>query len=131
MSKQHKVLIVDDDMDFQEANRVALEARGFEVLTASDSREGVALAEEAHPDLVIMDLMMERLYAGFSAVQALQAHEATANIPIIMVSAVTTETGFRVDQNGEKPEWLRVVQFVNKPVDPVVLAQKAAETVGL
>ena len=131
MSKQHKVLIVDDDLDFQEANKVALEARGFEVLTASDSREGVKLAEEALPDLVIMDLMMERLYSGFSAVQALQAHEATAHIPIIMVSGVTTETGFRVDQDGERPEWLRVVQFVNKPVDPVVLAQKVAEIIGL
>jgi DNA-binding response OmpR family regulator len=130
MSKQRKVLIVDDDMDFQEANRVALEARGFEVVTASDSREGVKLAEEIMPDLVIMDLMMEKLYAGFSAVQALRAHEATAEVPIIMVSGVTTETGFRVDQDGEKPDWLRVVQFVNKPVDPVVLAQKAVEITG-
>ena len=58
------------------------------------------------------------------------AHEATADVPIIMVSGVTTETGFRVDQDGEKPDWLRVVQFVNKPVDPVVLAQKAVEIVG-
>ena len=130
MSKQRKVLIVDDDMDFQEANRVALEARGFEVVTASDSREGVKLAEEIIPDLVIMDLMMEKLYAGFSAVQALRAHEATADVPIIMVSGVTTETGFRVDQDGEKPDWLRVIQFVNKPVDPVVLAQKAVDIAG-
>lgn len=122
-----KVLLVDDDVDFLEANRVALEARGFEVLTASDSRHGVEVAESEKPCLIVMDLMMEQLYAGFSAVQALGAHETTRDIPIIMVSAVTTDTGFRVDQAGAKPEWLRVVEFLNKPVDPIVLAQKVAD----
>ncbi len=119
-----KVLIVDDDIDFVEANRVALEARGLAVVTASDSREAVERARAEKPDLIIMDLMMERLYAGFSAVQALAAQEETAHIPIIMVSAVTTETGFRIDENEQKPEWLRVVEFINKPIDPLVLADK-------
>lgn len=122
-----KVLLVDDDVDFLEANRVALEARGFQVLTASDSRHGVEVAEQEQPDLVVMDLMMEQLYSGFSAVQALGAHEATRNIPVIMVTAVTTDTGFRVDKDGDKPDWLRVVAFLNKPVDPVALAQKAVD----
>lgn len=126
MSDNKKVLIVDDDVDFLEANRVALEASGFEVLTAPDSREGVRMAEARLPDLVILDLMMERLYAGFSAVEALHAHERTRDIPIIMVSGVTTETGFRIDAEGRKPEWLRVVEFVNKPIDPVELARKVA-----
>jgi CheY-like chemotaxis protein len=127
MSDKRKVLLVDDDVDFLEANRVALESRGFEVLTASNSRHGVEVATQEHPDLIIMDLMMEQLYAGFSAVQALAAHDETAEIPVIMVSAVTTETGFRVDQDEQQPEWLRVVEFINKPVDPLVLADKAAQ----
>jgi len=125
--ERKKVLLVDDDVDFLEANRVALEARGFQVLTASDSRHGIEVAESEHPDLIVMDLMMEQLYAGFSAVQSLGAHETTRDIPVIMVSAVTTDTGFRVDRNGEKPEWLRVVEFLNKPVDPVALADKAVD----
>jgi CheY-like chemotaxis protein len=130
MSEQRKrrVLIIDDDVDFQAANRLALEASGFEVLSATDSRRGVEMAEHEHPDLIIMDLMMEQLYAGFSAVQALCAHEATRGIPIIMVSGVTTETGFRIDQGHRKPEWLQVVEFVNKPIDPVELARKIAST---
>jgi len=126
--KKRRVLIIDDDVDFQAANRVALEAAGFEVLSATDSRQGVEKAEHEHPDLIVMDLMMEQLYAGFSAVQALSAHEETRGIPIIMVSGVTTETGFRIDQGGCKPEWLQVVDFVNKPIDPVDLARKVAAT---
>jgi CheY-like chemotaxis protein len=132
MSEQGKkrVLMIDDDVDFQAANRVALEAAGFEVLSATDSRQGVEMAEHEHPDIIIMDLMMEQLYAGFSAVQALCAHEGTSGIPIIMVSGVTTETGFRIDEGGCKPEWLHAVQFVNKPIDPVELARIIASTLA-
>jgi CheY-like chemotaxis protein len=122
--ERRRILLVDDDVDFLEANRVALEAVGYEVLSASDSRHGVEVAEAEKPDLIVMDLMMEQLYAGFSAVQALNAHEATRDIPVIMVSAVTTDTGFRVDSAGGKPDWLKVVEFINKPVDPVELARK-------
>ena len=73
-----KVLLVDDDVDFLEANRVALEARGFEVLTASDSRHGVEVAASEKPNLIVVDLMMEQLYAGFSAVQSLMRPLATS-----------------------------------------------------
>jgi CheY-like chemotaxis protein len=118
--------MVDDDVDFLEANRVAFEALGFEVFSATDSREGVELARREKPDLILVDLMMEELHSGFSAVEALHAHEETRDIPIIMVSAVTTETGFRVDQGGRKPDWLNVVEFINKPANPVQLARRAA-----
>lgn len=125
-----KVLIVDDDVDFLEANRVALEASGLQVLTATDSHSGIEVAEHEQPDLIIMDLMMESLYSGFKAVQALNAHEQTRDIPVIMVSAVTTDTGFRVDDAGEKPEWLKAVEFLNKPVDPIELARKVKSLLG-
>lgn len=127
---QKRVLIVDDDVDFLEANRVALEAAGFEVLAASDSKSGIEAAEHEHPDLIIMDLMMEKLYSGFHAVQALGAHDATKSIPVIMVSAVTTDTGFRVDDAGAKPDWLNVAEFLNKPVDPIELAKKVKTLLG-
>jgi hypothetical protein len=43
---------------------------------------------------------------------------------------VTTETGFRIDEGGCKPEWLQVVRFVNKPIDPVELARMIAFTLA-
>jgi DNA-binding response OmpR family regulator len=122
--QQKTVLMVDDDVDYLEANRVALEARGLRVITATDSRDGVELARTEQPNLIIQDLMMEQLYAGFSVVETLHAHAETRDIPIIMISAVTTETGFRIDKGGEKPEWLKVVDFMHKPVDPMALADK-------
>jgi DNA-binding response OmpR family regulator len=124
------ILLVDDDVDFVEANKIALEAKGFNVITAGDSKTGVELAASSHPSLIVIDLMMEELYAGFQAVQQLRAHRETSAIPVIMVSGITTETGFRVDGDNQKPEWLNVVEFVNKPVDPMVLADKVAGILG-
>ncbi len=121
---QKKVLVVDDDTDFIEAATVALQAKGYQVLTALDSKAGVELARRERPDLIICDLMMERLYSGFSVVEELGGYEETRGIPIIMVSAVTTDTGFRIDEHGEKPAWLRAVQFINKPINPIDLAEK-------
>lgn len=125
-----KILLVDDDADFVTANRIALEAKGFEVVTAPDSQSGIDAAIRERPDLVVVDLMMEELDAGFALVESLQAHAETAGVPIFMVSGVTTALGFRVDQNGSKPEWLNVAEFVNKPIDPVELAEKVATYLG-
>lgn len=125
-----RVLLVDDDQDFITANRIALEAKGFEVMTASSSQTGVETALRELPDLIVADLMMEDLDAGFAMVESLQSHPETAGIPIFMVSGVTTALGFRVDREGSKPEWLHVTEFVNKPVDPVDLAEKIADYLG-
>ncbi|MBD3176422.1 MAG: response regulator [Armatimonadia bacterium] len=125
-----KVLLVDDDQDFVTANRIALQAKGFEVVTAGSSREGLETALKEDPDLIVADLMMEELDAGFSLVESLQGHSQTSDTPIIMVSGVTTSLGFRVDQEGEKPGWLHVKEFINKPIDPVDLADKVATHLG-
>lgn len=130
MADCKKVLLIDDDPDFVLANRIALEAKGFSVVTAGSAQEGALAAAAERPDLIVADLMMEELYAGFALVEQLAADHATADIPVVMVTGVTTETGFRVDQGGETPGWLRVRAFINKPVDPVELADRVATLLG-
>jgi DNA-binding response OmpR family regulator len=126
MSDVKKVLLIDDDPDFTLANRIALEAKGFKVVVAGCASEGAEKAVQERPDLIVADLMMEELHAGFALVEELASDHATAGIPVLMVSGVTTETGFRVDQNGQKPGWLHVRAFLNKPIDPVELAERVA-----
>ena len=86
-----KVLLVDDDADFVAANRIALEAKGYQVVTAPDSRAGVETALREVPDLVVVDLMMEELDAGFALVESLQNHPKTAGVPILMSLEMTSE----------------------------------------
>lgn len=130
MADRKTVLLVDDDPDFTLANRIAIEAEGLDVVVADCAREGIERAREIRPDLVVVDLMMEELHSGFQLVQELAASSETRDIPIVMVSAVTTETGFRVDDSGDAPSWLRVKAFLNKPIDPVDLAQRVREALG-
>ena len=64
----------------------AFERDGIEIRTAADGREGVALAREWHPDIVLMDLMMP-VMDGFEATQVLRSDAQTRDIPIVAYSA--------------------------------------------
>ncbi len=68
-----------------------LEAKGFEVLTAENGADGVALAREELPDVVLMDIVMPGLN-GFQATRQLKKDEKTAHIPVVIVTTKDQET---------------------------------------
>ncbi len=80
-----RVLVTDDDADAREALLEVLQP-DCEVLTAADGEEAVRLARTEHPDLVLMDLSMPRL-DGLQALERIRADAATAEVPVIVVSA--------------------------------------------
>ncbi|HEY3398399.1 MAG TPA: response regulator [Armatimonadota bacterium] len=130
MSNGKRVLIIDDDVDFLTVNSLALESAGFVVDTADSPAAGVEKALANRPDLILQDLMMEELHSGFAVISTLGNHPETRDIPVIMISAVTTDTGFRIDGGGEVPEWLKVADFINKPVEPQVLVERVKAVLG-
>uniref|UniRef100_UPI001F55F51B GGDEF domain-containing protein n=1 Tax=Anaeromyxobacter oryzisoli TaxID=2925408 RepID=UPI001F55F51B len=81
----HRLLVADDEPDAREALSLALEP-DYEVLTAADGLEAVELARAERPDVVLLDLTMPRL-DGLQALERLRADPATAEIPVIFVSA--------------------------------------------
>ncbi|MFO8079155.1 MAG: response regulator [Armatimonadota bacterium] len=125
-----KVLIVKDDPQFIASAKETLEAKGFEVLVANGKPRAAVAAKREHPDLIILGLVMNGLSEGCSILSELQFEEETSRIPVIMVSSVTTETGFRIDRDGTAPEWLRVEEFLNAPVDFDALAERVCEIIG-
>lgn len=80
------VLIVDDDPDQHTVCGVFLEHSGYHVLHAFDGQEGVEMARDRQPDLVLMDIRMRRM-DGVAARRALAEDPATATIPVVAVSA--------------------------------------------
>jgi diguanylate cyclase (GGDEF)-like protein len=80
-----RVLVTDDDHDAREALLEVLQPE-CEVLTAADGEQAVAMVREEHPDLVLMDLSMPRL-DGLQALERLRSDPATAEVPVIFVSA--------------------------------------------
>ncbi|MHB1413711.1 MAG: response regulator [Chloroflexota bacterium] len=116
-----KVLIVDDDIDYVESTRAALEAEGLSVLAASDSKQGIQVAREQKPDLVILDVMMSWILDGLRMSLDLHEDPELSNIPVIMVSSIPrTEyvAAFPTDQT------LHVDEFLTKPVRPTELAAR-------
>jgi two-component system phosphate regulon response regulator PhoB len=77
-------LVIDDEENYRVLARDIL-ARHFNVLTASDGEEGVRLARNTRPDLILLDILMPKL-DGVAACEMLRSYEATRHIPVIMVS---------------------------------------------
>jgi len=85
-----KILIVDDEEKMLVLYREVLLNAGFEVLTANNGNDGMKLAAEANPDLVLLDVMMPEKDGGSIAGEMLQ-NDKTKNIPVIFLSSIVTD----------------------------------------
>ncbi len=117
MKANGKILLVDDDPDFLEMHKAVLENRGYEVSTAASAQEGLGRVRAEMPDLIVLDLMMEKHDAGFSFSQTLKTDPLFRKIPILMVTAVAEATGYRFSLEDDG-YWMKTDDFLNKPVPP-------------
>ena len=102
-----RILLVDDDQEIIESMRVALEAKGYEVLVARNGNEGLAAAERDDPDLVILDMMMPQR-SGFLVLEKLRV---TRTVPTKVIM-VTANEGNR---HKAYAETLGVDDYIRKP----------------
>ena len=82
-----RILVVDDDPEIVKVISLGLINNGYELISAVDGNEGLRIAKQQKPDLIIMDIMMPNLEGG-DAVRLLKADITTKNIPIIFLTAV-------------------------------------------
>ncbi|HEX7168432.1 MAG TPA: hybrid sensor histidine kinase/response regulator [Acidimicrobiales bacterium] len=85
-----KVLVVDDALTVRELQRSILERGGYEVLTASDGVEAMAILAESPVDLVLTDVEMPRM-DGFALTEAIRAHPARGNVPVLILTSRSSE----------------------------------------
>lgn len=83
-----RILAVDDEVDVLLIVKTALQSEGFEVETASNGPDGLALAKDNPPDLIMLDVMMPGM-TGFEVLRALKQIERTSTIPVIMLTGVS------------------------------------------
>jgi len=83
-----RILAVDDEPHILKLVGFSLKAGGFEVIEASDGLSAIEIAEAEQPDLILMDVMMPVL-DGYESCRRLKANPATANIPVVMLTAKT------------------------------------------
>ena len=84
MSK--KILVVDDEKDITETLSFMLKAKGYDVVEGYDGEEGLKIAKEIMPDLIILDVMMPKMN-GYKIARLLKYDAKYKHIPIIMVTA--------------------------------------------
>lgn len=83
---RERILVVDDDPDILQFVRMNLELEGFDTRTAESGKEGLAMAKEQPPDLVLLDVMMPGM-DGLTVLKHLRTNPATANCPVIILTA--------------------------------------------
>ena len=107
-SRRRKILVVEDDPKTSEIIRLYLEGDGYQVLSAYDGAEGLKLALEEDPDLVVLD----RLLPGMNGSDVCRAVRNESDVPIIMLTALSTE--------ADKLEGLDIGadDYVTKPFSP-------------
>jgi two-component system, OmpR family, response regulator SaeR len=115
------ILLVDDDQDLVEMNKTILTQRGHDVAVAYSAAEAQKSAEAKTPDIAVLDVMMEEKTAGFDLARAL--HALSSTMPMIMLTGIRKE--MQLGYSFEPDEtWLPISRFIEKPVNPRVLADE-------
>lgn len=105
-----KILIVDDEQDIVESLKFVLEVAGFECHCAYNGEEGLNLARQISPDLIILDVMMPKIN-GYKICRLLKYDNKYKNIPILMVTARSQ------DEDKQIGEETGVDEYITKPFD--------------
>src|SRR4029453_9585693 len=111
------VLVVDDDPVILKLLEVNFEMEGFTVLVARDGEEGIQVARDDQPDLVVSDIMMPKV-SGLELVTALKADPTTSDIPIILLSAKAQNADVRSGLDAGPDD------YVTKPFEPLDLVDR-------
>jgi CheY-like chemotaxis protein len=125
MNEEKKILLVDDDPDILEENKILLEAKGFKIITAETAKEGWQKFQLEKPDAAVIDLIMEEYDSGFILCYKIKKDDWGKNIPVFILTSATYTTGFKFGSTtAEEKEWIKCDEIINKPVEIDALIQK-------
>lgn len=123
------ILVVDDDPDFLDQMDIQLRSLGFRTVTADSQHKAEQILQEIKPDMAFLDLMMENLDAGF--VLAHKIKKLDPAIPVILVTAVTSETGMEFDAaTASERSWIKADAILPKPIRMEQLRSETERLLG-
>lgn len=117
------ILIVEDVEDHLEIVKLILEQHSYSVISATNGKSGLEMADKMKPDLIILDVMLPEMN-GFEVARAVRNNPAINTIPIIMLSVKTNqedvEAGYRAGAN----------EYISKPFSLEELVKKVKKHLG-
>ena len=132
MASKGKIFMVDDDTDLVMIAKSVFEAGGYEFASANSAKEGLEKIDSVNPDLIILDVMMEDMVAGFRVANALRNFDENPqnkkyeNVPILMLTSVQQRMKMKFSEDAGT-KLLPIDFFMEKPVKPQALLAKVAE----
>lgn len=123
MSKPPNIFVVDDDPNFIGVVKPVLESKGYNVETAYNRKEAMQKLEKFKPDLILLDIMMEKLIDGFEICYRLKHDPEMKKIPVLAISSITEKTGFRFSPTTDG-EYFEADGYMEKPVKPSDLLEQ-------
>ena len=124
MADKKKILVIDDDSDITDSIKAILTANGFDAYTASDGKEGLNAVDTFKPDLVLCDMMMERVDEGSKV--ALEIRRKDKKLPIYLMSSIGAATAQNIEL--DKLGFNGVLQ---KPISPDHLVKTIKKTLHM
>lgn len=118
------VLLVEDNEDNRIVYATVLEHFGYRVIEAKDGAEGVRLAREAHPDVVLMDISIP-VIDGWSATSMLKEDPDTTSIPVIALTA------HALPEDREKSAEVGCDGYLAKPCEPSRVLAEVKRVLGI
>jgi CheY-like chemotaxis protein len=125
-----KILVIDDDPDFRAAVTPILKSALYEVVMASNPKEAKEQIFKEKPDLILLDIMMDSLFDGFSLCHAIKTSKEFKdfnNTPVIFVSAVKEIAGSRFQFKSDEEGMAGPDDYIDKPVKPDDLLARIAK----
>ena len=108
-----KILIIDDDPDFVAGTRIVLEKNNHQVISSDSGETGYFRAKKDHPDLIILDVIMDTILDGLSTSQRIHDDPEVSDIPIIMVTSIANTDYAELFPTDE---YIHINAFLSKPI---------------
>jgi len=119
-----RILVVEDEPNLRKLIKTNLAASGYEVVTAADGEEGLNLAKEERPDLILLDIRMPGM-SGWDMLIALKTNPKVKKVPVIIMTASVPE-----ESEEYKMRSMRAAGYLVKPFGVDVMLNKVKETLA-
>ena len=126
--EQKKILLVDDDLDLLEQNKMLLESKGYKVVTADNMKDAWDTYKREKPNACVLDLIMEEHDAGFVLSHRIKRDDYGKNIPVFLLTSAAYVTGMKFGAStSEEQEWIHADGWFDKPIQIEELTNKLEE----